>query len=215
MKWVNGRYLVSIRRGLGMTQADLAQKLGVAQATVSRWESGLHEPTQEQWRTILGLAKPSEAPGDWSLLFMVRTARSPMILTTLDFSVLEISDRALEDEGMTRHDLVGRSLRPQFSDSLMEAFVLAEECGLFTGGAVGMVIAGAMRRLDGSQANHVSTWTPLHRADGTPLVLWQREYVTDEALARGQVSPGVQVLTIHDIFGTDGEAPPPTSPFAR
>lgn len=201
MKWVNGRYLVSIRRGLGMTQADLAKRLGVAQATVSRWESGLHEPTREQWKTILDLAKPSEHASDWSLMFMVRTARSPLILTTLDFDVLEVSEPALQADGISRQDFLSRNLRPLFSDGLSAALMLAEDNGLFTGQAVGMQIAGVMRRLDGSQAPHASTWVPLRRADGTPLLLWQREYIDEGTLAGLSHQDGARVVTLEDIFG--------------
>ena len=34
----------TIRQKLGMTQQELADELGVAQATVSQWEAGLRNP---------------------------------------------------------------------------------------------------------------------------------------------------------------------------
>lgn len=40
---------------LGMTGGDVADRLGVAQGTVSRWETGNHVPSPlrvEEWRTI-------------------------------------------------------------------------------------------------------------------------------------------------------------------
>lgn len=39
-----GETIATIRRRLGLTQADLAEKLNVEQPTVQRWESGAREP---------------------------------------------------------------------------------------------------------------------------------------------------------------------------
>lgn len=208
MKWINGRYLVSIRRNLDLTQSDLARKLGVAQATVSRWESGLHEPTRDQWHRIMDLAQPQHHAHDWSTMFMVRMARSPLILATLDLNVLEVADPAISDEGISRRDFLNRSLHPQVTDSLAEAFSMAEERGLFESQAIGMVVAGIMRRLDGTLTPHISTWTPLRRTDGTPILLWQREYVSEQALGAADVPGGAQILTFEDIFGNDGALAP-------
>ncbi len=41
-----------IREDLLITQTELAEMLGVAFATVNRWENGHHEPTIKQKRAI-------------------------------------------------------------------------------------------------------------------------------------------------------------------
>jgi transcriptional regulator with XRE-family HTH domain len=183
-----------------MTQADLARALGVAQATVSRWESGQHEPTRDQWQLIMTLAAPHHDVSDWSMLFMVRTSRCPLILTTLDLTVVEASDAAIADDAMCRREFLGRSLRPQFDDALNAAFCLAQDRGLFAGEAIGVIITGLLRRLDGTLTPHISTWTPLRRSDGTPLLLWQRQLVSQRELLESGIPAGAQVLTVEDMF---------------
>ena len=39
-----GEKLKQARKAAGMSQADLAEKVGCHQKDISRWESGLHEP---------------------------------------------------------------------------------------------------------------------------------------------------------------------------
>lgn len=39
-----GEKLKRARKAAGMSQADLAEKVGCHQKDISRWESGLHEP---------------------------------------------------------------------------------------------------------------------------------------------------------------------------
>ena len=39
-----GEKLKAARKAAGLSQADLAEKVGCRQKDISRWESGLHEP---------------------------------------------------------------------------------------------------------------------------------------------------------------------------
>lgn len=39
-----GEKLKAARKAAGLSQADLAEKVGCHQKDISRWESGLHEP---------------------------------------------------------------------------------------------------------------------------------------------------------------------------
>lgn len=46
-----------LRKKLLLSQAELAEKLGVSYATVNRWENGHHEPTFKQRRLIVSLCR--------------------------------------------------------------------------------------------------------------------------------------------------------------
>jgi DNA-binding transcriptional regulator YiaG len=41
----NAQLIKALRRHMGLTQAEFAQKLGVYQQTVSQWENSAYEPT--------------------------------------------------------------------------------------------------------------------------------------------------------------------------
>src|ERR1700751_2021095 len=50
---------------LGLTQAGLAERLGVSPATVSRWIQGKHEPTAEGYVALGNLAQRRDAVYFW------------------------------------------------------------------------------------------------------------------------------------------------------
>ena len=52
-----GEKLKLARKAAGMSQADLAEKVGCRHKDISRWESGLHEPgalTLKKMAQVLG-----------------------------------------------------------------------------------------------------------------------------------------------------------------
>jgi transcriptional regulator with XRE-family HTH domain len=65
----DGRRIISIRKAVGWSQAQLAEKMGMTEATISRWESGDRSPS---WITARRLARvlgcPSAALEDDSAL---------------------------------------------------------------------------------------------------------------------------------------------------
>ena len=43
LQW-NSQHIQALRRHLGLTQRELADRLGTRQQTISEWENGLYEP---------------------------------------------------------------------------------------------------------------------------------------------------------------------------
>ncbi|GET37138.1 helix-turn-helix domain-containing protein [Microseira wollei] len=52
----NSELIKALRRHMGLTQAEFAERLGVRQATVSEWEKGIHTPSRamSKYLTIVG-----------------------------------------------------------------------------------------------------------------------------------------------------------------
>lgn len=52
----SGRLARELRRSAGLTQADVAQALGVNRVTVTRWETGVQRPhgeLRDRWADLL------------------------------------------------------------------------------------------------------------------------------------------------------------------
>ena len=52
----------ALRQRLGLPQEEFAQTLGVAGATVNRWENGHHAPNARAWKAIRDLAEKHGLP---------------------------------------------------------------------------------------------------------------------------------------------------------
>jgi DNA-binding transcriptional regulator YiaG len=56
-------FIISLREGMGLTQGEFGQKLGVSKITVSRWECGRMRPGQTTARAILKLQAEARRKG--------------------------------------------------------------------------------------------------------------------------------------------------------
>src|SRR5712692_12121608 len=56
-----GQAMLTLRTAIGLTQADLAELLGVSRKAVSRWEAGGSYPTAEHLKTLLAFAAGQQA----------------------------------------------------------------------------------------------------------------------------------------------------------
>jgi len=54
--------LYSLRKKLGLTQVEMAKRIGVTYVTVNRWENGHHAPSPLAWHYIEKLEKTLESP---------------------------------------------------------------------------------------------------------------------------------------------------------
>src|SRR5579871_4552214 len=82
---------------LGLTQAGLAERLGVSPATVSRWIQGKYEPTAEGYVALGNLARRSDGMYFWERAGVdtsafpdtnLRRALSSMRVNLNDFSLI-------------------------------------------------------------------------------------------------------------------------------
>lgn len=85
---MNGSGLRAWRRANGLRQIDLAEKLGVTQSAVSRWECGIDEPSPPVARRILAVVR------DYSSNEIARERlfleRSPVIGVLLDLEGMRL-----------------------------------------------------------------------------------------------------------------------------
>jgi DNA-binding transcriptional regulator YiaG len=56
-------FVISLREGMGLTQSEFGQKLGVSKITVSRWECGRMRPGATTARAILKLQAEARHEG--------------------------------------------------------------------------------------------------------------------------------------------------------
>lgn len=57
------QWIKNLRVALGLTQAELAERVGVTFVTVSRWENGLARPNRVNRRALVALAMSSNGQG--------------------------------------------------------------------------------------------------------------------------------------------------------
>ncbi len=56
------RWVQATRQRAGLTQADFGRRLGLGGVTISDWETGTREPSEEQLRAICAAFGDVEAP---------------------------------------------------------------------------------------------------------------------------------------------------------
>jgi transcriptional regulator with XRE-family HTH domain len=107
-----GRGLRRFRRLHGIKQSHLAESLGVSQGSVSRWESGTHEPEGLYRKRILAMvaARASEA-GDAALTRLVSTSPLPVhLVCDITHRLLAASPARVATWRAAANDVLGQSL---------------------------------------------------------------------------------------------------------
>ena len=56
-----GQAMLTLRTAIGLTQADLAERLGVSRKTIGRWEAGETYPKAEHLKALLAFAVGQQA----------------------------------------------------------------------------------------------------------------------------------------------------------
>ena len=126
-----GLALRRFRRLNMVKQSAVAERLGVSQGCVSRWESGVHGPDPAQRERIVALISASIGnDGDSALRRLVESSRLPVhLICDSTHRLLAASRSRAASWRVDVSELVGRSLWPFASPEIEAA-----EAGLFGSG---------------------------------------------------------------------------------
>jgi len=106
------RALKRMRVLRGMKQTVVAERLGVTQATVSRWERGTHHPSPAQIPAVMALlAEPGAVAYDAALKRLVESSMRPVhLICDATHRLLAVSPARQADWGIPASALTGQSL---------------------------------------------------------------------------------------------------------
>ncbi len=176
MTLLSGTQVITFRRRLGLSQRDLADRLGVNQATVSRWEQGLTTPSAEIWDHLLSLRYGTGILQSMALNLLVSASDQRRILMTQELVVVGVSRGLALSLGCPSSSLVGRAYEPLMTDNLRTALRAARASGLFDGAMVGMEVWGwEDRTLLDTPMPHHSFWSAAFLPGTSPLLYWDME----------------------------------------
>ncbi|MGJ3230886.1 MAG: helix-turn-helix domain-containing protein [Oceanicaulis sp.] len=159
-------YVRGLRGRLGLSQAVLAERLGVDQTAVSRWERGLDAPRMALRRRLVELGRSGDAARqDQVVRARVRNALWPASLVAPGAVFLEINPPALAEAGLAPADLRGRPIYGLFGPAVDDVTERWEATGVFRGEMAMTISLNTLETSDGQV--HVKTLdTPHFTADG-------------------------------------------------
>lgn len=162
----------ALRRWKQQAVADL---LGVAQTTVSRWESGAVEPSEDQIRRLTPLlASVSDLARDSGLKRLVVTSPLPVhLICDLTHRLLAASPAREAEWLVPAGDLHGETLYPFATDEIRAAEGRLDGLGWFADATTGAVlwIKGRERASRIRMATGYCVWERLALNDGSPVRL--------------------------------------------
>jgi transcriptional regulator with XRE-family HTH domain len=167
---VPARALKAWRTVRRLKQGHVAELLGVAQSTVSRWEAGRATPDSDEARGLVTLmATPLDGAAEHALGRLVRGAGTPVhLVCDLTHRLLAASPGRTRDWRRPASDLLGRSLWRYASAEIVAAEAALDDAGWFDDGPQAMrITTGA------NDSNEVPIrpcsflWSRLQLADGS------------------------------------------------
>jgi transcriptional regulator with XRE-family HTH domain len=127
------RFVRRLRNREGLSQNDLAAMMGVTQASVSRWERGVDEPSLRLRRRMRDLFRTSRADrADRIVRLRVQYAAWPVSLVRPG-AVFVAASPSLPAEIGAASVAIGRSIYGQFGPAADEVTEAWERTGIFSG----------------------------------------------------------------------------------
>lgn len=177
--WVN--LIRRYRKLRGLTQAAFSELIGVEQATVSRWERGVHVPELEIQRRLRDLISKNSAGSDALLFHRVRGSVSPTKLANKNGQNFAASPLAARLHGVDLATLCKIDYCPFHTELLERQWVHIRSAGFFCGEVASVKVYNTWRPLGGDRIRYCEGfWTPAWLSDGEVMLIsdWN---IIDEA----------------------------------
>jgi transcriptional regulator with XRE-family HTH domain len=190
---IGDRDIVALREQLGVSQAELGRRLGVDQATVSRWERGLQAPEPRlQVRLSELMYRLTQSRGLRPEIALVEHSPFPMAIISRDWTVIALSDAILlrTDETLRPNQ---KDLKQEATADMEQAISLLQEHGFFEGKVSAARIIARGFILWRHQQPFDAICTPV-TIDGEVHRLMQYQFLSEPVFARRRKTHGL--LTI-------------------
>lgn len=152
----------------GMTQRQLAGLIGVTQASVSRWESGIDRPEMPHQKAIRDLLQTGAPSAERMLVHRIRTSPNPEMVMTRDLIVVASSDAMIQALGLLDEEFTeGRPLGSLvMTDDLAAVMEQLQREGFFRGDLASAHGRIRIRTLDGRDLHLDGAFFPAPQQDG-------------------------------------------------
>jgi DNA-binding XRE family transcriptional regulator len=168
------------RRRHGVSQSAFAQRLGVDQTSVSRWERGSDTPRPAAAARIRDLVRAEAAPRqDAAMLARVRHAAWPTSLVSRGAVFLEINASAMSEAGLGARDLRGTSIYGSFGEETDAVTHDWENTGIFRGDIAATISLNVLRDALGQTAFIRTLDTPFFTRDADIWCLCEIKRITE------------------------------------
>lgn len=206
------RHIREYRLLHGLKQSALAERLGVDQATISRWERGLQQPdlaVQRKLRALVGL--DSEVPAA-VLDRVVRHSINHMVLLNETLHIQAASQRFAEMLDLRLDQIESRHLDEWLAPETRHMLDRAIADGLLEGRMLAAQFPARLVRLGNGDIHAIQVWHPFRLVDGAIRLMvehmstngahYHQELETDPLELRGLVPPSDDTRTA----GPEGRA---------
>src|SRR5262245_22031761 len=117
--------IFSLRNGLGLSQAEMGRRLGVDQASVSRWERGVQQPdAKARARLSEFLFLQDGARRLRPEIAMVAYSPFPMSIVARDWTIVALSEVLMSKQEEFRRGLIRVAERAQTTAELEQAIAI-------------------------------------------------------------------------------------------
>jgi len=210
LRW-GANEIIALRAQLGLSQSELARRFGVAQTTVSRWESGAQRPDPAVGMKLSQLLHEVRLSTRLQPeIALVQYSPFPMAIISMDWMVLAMSQHLLDRSQPPRRTQEFRPKRKNTTADMEQAVSILEERGFSEGGVIAARIVARGMLLGDTPQLFDALCTPVV-IDGVICRMMQYALLSEAEFLRRRGQLGLVTFLGKGQDGEAGPAPPPLS----